>query len=104
MAPIGCSGRPRTTRAHWTRLVLPDPSVSNGQLANPRVRVVGTRRRLSERDLWQRPRRFRDHGGKALACVGVADRATADSLLTVDEAREIAAAIGKRPELLRAID
>jgi hypothetical protein len=46
----------------------------------------------------------RDHHGQALACVGFTERPSTDSLLTRDEAREIAAAIGRRPELVRAVD
>jgi hypothetical protein len=46
----------------------------------------------------------RDHGGKALACVAFAGRPAADSLLTRDEAREIATAVVRRPELVRAVD
>jgi hypothetical protein len=46
----------------------------------------------------------RDHDGQALACIGFADRPAADSLLTRDEAREIAVLIGRRPELVRAVD
>jgi hypothetical protein len=43
----------------------------------------------------------RDPNGEALACVGFVDRPAEDSLLTRDEAREIAAAISRRPELVR---
>ena len=43
----------------------------------------------------------RDHRGQALACVGF-KRPAADSLLTRDEALEIAANLGKRPGLVGA--
>jgi hypothetical protein len=42
----------------------------------------------------------RDHGDRPLARVGFDGRPEADSLLTRDEAREIAASLGKRPELV----
>ena len=42
----------------------------------------------------------RDHGDRPLARVVFDGRPEADSLLTRDEAREIAASLGKRPELV----
>ena len=42
----------------------------------------------------------RDRDGRALACVGFDGRPETDSLLTRDEAREIAANLGKRPGLV----